>query len=52
MDKFTKYRYFIVYTKEISAENIVQIYIKKVFVRYKVPTKIILDKNIRFIATF
>ena len=30
----------------------VQVYIKKVFVRYKVPDKIILDKDIRFILIF
>ena len=52
IDKFTKWGYFVVYTKEISAEDIVQIYIKEVFVRYKVPAKIILDRDIRFIAAF
>ena len=44
--------YFIVYTEEISAENIVQIYIKEVFVRYRVLIKIILDRDTRFITAF
>ena len=52
IDKFTKQGYFIVYTEEISAEDIVQIYIKEVFVRYGVPTKIISDRDIRFIVAF
>ena len=52
VNKFTKWGYFIVYTKEILAEDIVQIYIKEVFIRYRVPAKIILDKDITFIITF
>ena len=52
MDKFTKWGYFVVYTEEILAENIAQIYIKKVFVKYGVLVKIILDKDIRFIIVF
>ena len=52
MDKFTKQGYFIVYTKEISAEDITQIYIKEIFIRYKVPAKIILNKDTRFIIIF
>ena len=50
--KFTKWGYFIVYTEEILAENIVQIYIKKVFIRYRVLAKLILDKDTRFIIIF
>ena len=42
----------IVGTEEILAEDIAQIYIKEVFVRYKVPVKIISDKDIRFIVIF
>ena len=42
--------YFIIYTEEILAEDIAQIYIKEVFVRYRVLTKIILDRDIRFIV--
>ena len=52
VNKFTKWGYFIIYTEEILAKDIVQIYIKKVFARYKVLNKIILNKNIRFIAVF
>ena len=52
VNKFTKQGYFVVYTKEILAEDIVQIYIKKVFVKYRVLAKIISDKNMRFITAF
>ena len=52
MDKFTKWGYFILYIKEISAEDIVQVYIKKVFLRYRVLTKIVLDRDIKFILVF
>ena len=52
VDKFTKWGYFIAYIKEILAENIVQVYIKEVFLRYGVLDKIILDKDTRFISVF
>ena len=52
VNKFTKWGYFIMYTKEILAENIAQIYIKKVFIKYRVLAKIILDRDTRFIITF
>ena len=52
MDKFIKQGYFVIYIEEISAENIAQIYIKKVFIRYGVLIKIILDRDIRFITVF
>ena len=52
MDKFTKWGYFIVYTEEILAEDIAQIYIKEVFIKYRVLAKIILNENIRFIIVF
>ena len=52
VNKFTKQRYFVVYTEEILAENIAQIYIKEVFVRYGVLVKIISDRDTRFIAVF
>jgi len=38
--------------KEILAENIARIYIKEVFIRYRVLIKIILDRDPRFIAVF
>ena len=52
VDKFTKWGYFITYTKGILAEDVVQIYIKKVFLKYRVLAKIILDRDTRFILAF
>ena len=52
VNKFTKWGYFIVYTEEILVENIVQIYIKEVFIRYRVLVKIISDRDTRFIVVF
>ena len=52
VNKFTKWGYFIIYTEKILVKNIVQIYIKEVFVRYRALAKIILDKDTRFIIIF
>ena len=52
MDKFTKWGYFIAYIKEILAEDIAQVYIKEIFLKYRVLDKIILDKDTRFILVF
>ena len=52
VNKFIKWGYFVAYTEEILVEDIVQIYIKKVFVRYGVLAKIILNKDMRFITAF
>ena len=52
INKFTKWGYFIIYTKEISVEDIAQIYIKEIFVKYKVLVKIILNRDTRFIIIF
>ena len=52
MNKFTKQGYFIIYIKEILVENIVQVYIKEVFVKYRVLVKIILNRDTRFILVF
>ena len=52
MNKFIKWGYFVVYTKEILVEDIAQIYIKKVFAKYRVLIKIISNKDIRFITAF
>jgi hypothetical protein len=46
------YRYFIVYIEEILVENIARIYIKEVFIRHGALNKIILDRDLRFIAVF
>ena len=40
INKFTKWGYFIAYIKEILAEDIAQVYIKEVFLRYRAPAKI------------
>ena len=52
INKFTKWGYFIIYTEEILAEDIAQIYIKEIFIKYRVLAKIILDKDTRFITAF
>ncbi len=52
VDKLTKQGYFIVYTEEILVEDIARIYIKEVFIRYRVLSKIILDRDLRFIVVF
>ena len=52
INKFTKWGYFIAYIKEILAENIAQVYIKEVFLRYGVLNKIISNKNTRFMLAF
>ena len=52
MDKFTKWGYFIAYIKEILVKDVVQVYIKEVFLRYGVLDKIILDRDTRFILVF
>jgi len=48
----TKWGYFILYTKEISAEDIARIYIKEVFSQYRSLKKIISDQDPRFIVVF
>ena len=52
MDKLIKWGYFIVYIEEILAEDVARIYVKKVFIRYRALSKIILDRDLRFIAVF
>ena len=52
VDKLTKWGYFIAYIEEILAEDIAQIYIKEMFVRYKALSKIILNRDFRFILAF
>ena len=52
IDKFTKWGYFIAYIKETLVKDMVQIYIKEVFLRHGVLTKIILNRDIRFILVF
>ena len=52
VNKFTKWGYFIIYIEEILAKDIAQIYIKEVFIKYRVLAKIISDKDIKFIVVF
>ena len=52
VNKLTKWGYFIVYIEEILVKDIAQIYIKKVFIRYRALNKIILDRDPRFILAF
>jgi len=52
VDKLIKWRYFIACIEEILAENVARIYIKEVFIRYRVLSKIISDRDPRFIVVF
>jgi len=52
VDKLIKWGYFIACTEEISAEDIARIYIKEVFTRHRALIKIILNRDLRFIAAF
>ena len=52
MDKLIKWGYFIACIEEILVEDIAKIYIKKVFIRHRALSKIILDRDLRFIAAF
>ena len=52
VDKFIKQGYFIAYIEEILVEDIVQTYVKEVFLRHGILAKIILNRDIRFILAF
>ena len=52
VDKFTKWGYFIVYLKSILAEELLKIYIKEVFIKYKILAKTLFNKNRKFILEF
>jgi hypothetical protein len=52
MDKFTKWGYFILYLKNMILEELSRIYIKEVFIKYKVLTKIIFNRNKKFVLKF
>jgi len=43
VDRITKWGYFILYIEKILAENVVKIYIKKIFLWHGLLKKIILD---------
>jgi len=52
VDKLIKWGYFIACTKEILVKNITRIYIKEVFIKHGALDKVILDRDLRFIAVF
>ena len=52
INKFIKWGYFIAYIKEILVKDIAQVYIKEVFLKYRVLDKIILNRDTRFILAF
>jgi len=52
VNKLIKWGYFIAYTEEILVEDVTRIYIKEVFIRHRALNKIILDRDLRFIAVF
>jgi len=52
VDKLIKWRYFIACIEEILIEDVAKIYIKEVFIKYRALSKIILDRDPRFIAAF
>ena len=52
MDKLIKWGYFIACTEEILVEDVARIYVKEVFIRHRVLSKIILDRDLRFIVVF
>ena len=52
VDKYIKWGYFIICIEAIIAKDLVRIYIKEVFIRYKLLEKIILDQDLKFILEF
>ena len=52
MDKLIKWGYFIACIDEILVEDVARIYVKEVFIRYRALSKIILDRDLRFIVVF
>ena len=52
MDKLIKWGHFVVYIKEILVKDVVYIYTKEIFTRYRVLEKIILDRDLGFVLAF
>jgi len=52
VDKLIKWGYFIACIEEILAEDIARIYIKEVFIKYRALSKIILNRDLRFVTAF
>ena len=52
MDKCIKWGYFIIYTEEITAKDLVRIYTKEIFIRHGLLVKIISDRDPKFVLEF
>ena len=52
INKLTKWGYFVTCTEKISTKDVIQIYVKKLFLKYELLEKIILNKDMRFMAAF
>jgi hypothetical protein len=52
VNKFTKWGYFILYLKSMTLKKLSRIYIKEVFLRHRILTKIISDRDKKFISEF
>jgi len=52
VDKLIKWGYFIAYTEEILVEDVARIYVKEVFIRHGALSKIISDRDLRFVVVF
>jgi len=52
VNKLIKWGYFIACIEEILAEDVAKIYIKEVFIRYRALSKIISDRDLRFVVVF
>jgi hypothetical protein len=52
VDKLIKWGYFIACMEEILVEDIARIYIKEVFIRHGVLSKIVSDRDLRFVLVF
>jgi len=52
VDKLIKWGYFIACIEEILVKDVARIYVKEVFIRYGALSKIISDRDLRFVAAF
>ena len=52
VDKCTKWGYFIIYIEEITAKDLIKVYTKEIFVRYRLLAKIISDRDPKFVLEF
>jgi hypothetical protein len=52
VDKFIKWGYFILYLESMTLKELLRIYIKEVFIRYRVLAKIISNRDRKFVLKF